>query len=66
MFSMTKIGRFLRRFSVVDFKDSKPKISVTFTSNFHWKSNAFLWFDFQLKVLLITEEEMHRRNVQLL
>ena len=57
---MTKIGRFLRGFSVVDFsaigfveilkilKTQRPKSLFLFKSDFHWQSNAFLWFDFQI------------------
>ena len=52
---MTKIGRFIRVFSVVDFsavgflflKTQRQKSLFLYKSNFHWKSNAFLWFDFQ-------------------
>ena len=58
---MTKIGRFLRGFSVVDFsaigfveilkilKTQRPKSLFLFKSDFHWQSNAFLWFDFQIR-----------------
>lgn len=45
MFSTTKIGRFLRRFSVVEFS------AVDFLDFF--QNKAFLWFDFRLMVLLI-------------
>ena len=56
---MTKIGRFIRGFSVVDFsaigfvellktlKTQRPKSLFLFKSDFHWQSIAFLWFDFQ-------------------
>ena len=56
---MTKIGRFLRGFSVVDFsavgfldlsktlKTQRQKSLFLYKSDFHWQSNAFLWFDFQ-------------------
>ena len=52
---MTKIGRFIRGFSVVDFsavgflflKTQRQKSLFLYKSDFHWKSNAFLWFDFQ-------------------
>ena len=52
---MTKIGRFIREFSVVDFsavgflflKTQRQKSLFLYKSDFHWKSNAFLWFDFQ-------------------
>ena len=74
---MTKIGRFLRGFSLVDFsavgflgllktfKTQRQKVMFLYKSDFHWQSNAFLWFDFQTRGLLI-REEMHRSNVQLL
>ena len=52
---MTKIGRFLSEFSVVDFsavgflflKTQRQKSLFLYKSDFHWKSNAFLCFDFQ-------------------
>ena len=40
-----------------DFKDSTPKITFpAYKSDFHWQSNAFLWFDFKTHGLLIKEE----------
>ena len=56
MLSMTKMWRFLRAFSVVDFsavgfldflKTQRQKSLFLHKSDFHWQSNAFLWFDFQ-------------------
>ena len=56
---MTKIGRFLRGFSLADFsavrflsllktfKTQRQKVMFLYTSYFHWQSSAFLWFDFQ-------------------
>ena len=56
---MTKIGRFLRGFSLVDFsavgflgvlktfKTQRQKVMFLYKSHFHLQSNAFLWFDFQ-------------------
>ena len=56
---MTKIGRFLRGFSLADFsavgflgllktlKTQLQKVMFLYKSDFHWQSNAFLWFDFQ-------------------
>ena len=56
---MTKIGRFLREFSVEDFsaagfldllktlKTQRQKSPFLYKSDFHWQSNVFLWFDFQ-------------------
>ena len=53
---MTKIGRFLRGFSVVDFsavgfldllktlKTQRQKSLFLYKSNFHQQSIAFLWF----------------------
>ena len=32
-----------------DFQDSTPKSHVLYKSDFHWQSNAFLWFDFQTR-----------------
>ena len=70
MFSITKIGRFLRRFSVVDFsavdfldflKTVKIHTKNSCVCMIFFKSNAFLWFDFQLMVLLF-KEEMRRIN----
>ena len=55
---MTKIGRFLRGFSLVDFsavgflgllKTQRQKVIFLYKSDFHWQSNAFLWFDFQTR-----------------
>ena len=58
---MTKIGRFLRGFSLVDFsavgflgllkifKTQRQKIMFLYKFYFHWQSNAFLWFDFQTR-----------------
>ena len=58
---MTKIGRFLRRFSLVDFsavgflgllktfKTQRQKVMFLYESDFHCQSNAFLWFDFQAR-----------------
>ena len=75
MFSMTKIGRFLRGFSVVDFlavvfleiletlKTQSQKSLFLYKFDFHWQSNAFLIS--KLMVLLI-KEELHRSNVELL
>ena len=68
IFSMTKIERFLRGFSLVEFsvvgflgllktfKTQRQKVMFLYKSDFHWQSSAFLWFDFQLMVLLIGEE----------
>ena len=59
IFSMTKIGCFLCGFSRVDFsavgvlgllmtfKTQCQKVMFLYKSDFHWLSNAFLWFDFQ-------------------
>ena len=56
---MTKIGRFPRGFSVVDFlavvfleilealKTQSQKSLFLYKSDFHWQSNAFQWSDFQ-------------------
>ena len=56
---MAKMGRFLRGFSVVDFlavgfldllktlKTQRQKSRLLYRSDFHWRSNVFLWFDFQ-------------------
>ena len=56
---MKKIGRFLRGFSLVDFsavgflgllktcKTQRQKVMFLYKSDFHWQSNAVLWFDFQ-------------------
>ena len=56
---MKKIGRFLREFSLVDFsaegflgllktcKTQRQKVMFLYKSDFHWQSNAVLWFDFQ-------------------
>ena len=53
MLSMTKIWRFPRAFSVVDFsavdfldllKTQRQKSLFLHKSDFHWRSNAFLWF----------------------
>ena len=56
---MTKIGRFLRGFSLVDFsavgflgllktfKTQRQKVMFLYKSHFRLQSNAFLWFDFQ-------------------
>ena len=61
IFSMTKIWRFLRGcftvdFSVVGFlgpiktfKTQRQKVMFLYKSDFHWQSNAFLWFDFQTR-----------------
>ena len=58
---MTKIGRFLRGFSLVDFlavgvlgpletfKTQRQKVMFLYKSDFHWQSNAFLWFDLQTR-----------------
>ena len=58
---MTKVRRFLRRFSLVDlsaagflgllrtFKTQREKVMFLYKSDFHWQSNAFLWFDFQTR-----------------
>ena len=58
---MTKIRRFLHRFSLVDFlatgflgpiktfKTQHQEVMFLYKSNFHWQSNAFLWFDFQIR-----------------
>ena len=54
---MTKIERFLRGFSLVEFsvvgflgllKTFKTQ-RQNVMSDFHWQSNAFLWFDFQTR-----------------
>ena len=56
---MKKIGRFLRGFSLVDIspvgflgllktcKTQRQKVMFLYKSDFHWQSNAVLWFDFQ-------------------
>ena len=31
------------------FKTQRQKIMFHYQSDFHWKSNAFLWFDFQTR-----------------
>ena len=58
---MTKIGRFLRGFSVLDFsavgflgllKTFKTETTLKSRvpkSDFYWQSNAFLWFGFQTR-----------------
>ena len=58
---MTKIGRFLRGFLLVDlsvvgfldllkiFKTQRQKVMFLYKSDFQWQSNAFLWFDFQTR-----------------
>ena len=58
---MTKIGRFLREFSLVDlsavgflsllktFKTKRQKVMFLYKSDFHWQRNTFLWFDFQTR-----------------
>ena len=58
---MTKIGRFLRGFSLVDFsevgflgllktfKTQRRKVMFLYKSDFHCQSNAFQWFDFQTR-----------------
>ena len=60
---MTKIGRFLREFSLVDlsavgflgllktFKTQRQKVMFLYKSDFHWQRNLFLWFDFQTRRL---------------
>ena len=52
---------FLRGFPLVDFsavgilsllktfKTQHQKVMFLYKSNFHWQSNAFLWFDFQTR-----------------
>ena len=35
------------------FKTQRQKVMFLCKSDFHWQSNAFLWFDFQTRVLLI-------------
>ena len=74
---MTKIGSFLRGFSVVDssavgfldllktLKTQRQKSLFLYKSDFHWQSNAFLCVIYKLMVFLI-KEKMHRSNVQLL
>ena len=59
--SLRKMGRFPRRFSLVDFsavgflgllksfKTQRQKVMFLYKSDFHWQSNAFLWFDFQTR-----------------
>ena len=61
IFSMTKIERFLRGFSLVDFsavgflgllktfKTQRQKVMFLYKSDFHCQSNAFQWFDFQTR-----------------
>ena len=56
---MAKIGRFLGGFSFIDFsavgfldllktlKTKCQKSLFLYKSDFHWQSDAFLWFDFQ-------------------
>ena len=58
---MTKIGRFIRGFSLVDlsvvgfldlskiFKTQRQKVMFLYKSDFQWQSNALLWFDFQTR-----------------
>ena len=60
---MTKIGRFLRGFSLVDFsavgflgllktfktRIQRQKFMFPYKSDFRWQSNAFLWFDFRTR-----------------
>ena len=55
---MTKIRRFLHRFSLVDFLATGFLGPIkTFKTQEHqevmflgqWQSNAFLWFDFQIR-----------------
>ena len=78
MFSMTKIGRFLCGFSVVDFsaigfldllktyKDSTPKITVPVSDlSFTGKAMHFNGLVYKLMVLPM-KEEMHFSNVELL
>ena len=58
---MKKIGHFLRGFSPIDFsavgflgplktqETQRQKVMFLDKSDFHWQSNAFLWFDFQTR-----------------
>ena len=58
---MKKIGRVYAGFSLVDFsavgflgplktlKTQRQKVMLLYKSDFHWQSNAFLWFDFQTR-----------------
>ena len=74
---MTKIGRFLREFSLVDllavgflgllktFKTQRQKVMFLYKSDFHCKEIHFYGLISKLVVLLI-REEMHRGNVPLL
>ena len=73
---MTKIGRFLRGFSLVDFsavgflsllktfKTQRQKVMFLYKSDFHCKAMRFYGLISEVVVLLI-REEMHRSNVQL-
>ena len=49
---MAKIGFSVVDFSAVGFLDllktQRQKSLFLFKSDFHWQSNAFLWFDFQI------------------
>ena len=70
---MTKIGRFLLGFSVIDssavgfldllktLKTQCQKSLFLYKSDFHRQSNAFLWVISKLLVLFI-KEEMRRSN----
>ena len=62
IFSMTKIGCFLRGFFTCRFfssigflgplknlKTQRQKVMLLSKSDFHWQSNAFLWFDLQTR-----------------
>ena len=63
---MTKVARFLRRFSVLDFLKAVRLNTKSYCSCFYFQSKEFLWLDFQHTVLLIKEEIRHRSNRQLL
>ena len=69
---MTKSGRFLRGFSVVDssavgfldllktLKTQRQQSVFLYKTDFHQQNNAFLWVISKFMVFLI-KEEMHRR-----
>ena len=74
---MTKIGRFLRGFSVVDFlavgfldfletKDSTPKVVDCSCINLIFTDKAMHFYGLISKLMvLLSKEEVHSSNVQL-
>ena len=47
-----------------NLKTQSQKSLFLYKSNFHWQSNAFLWFDLQL--VLLIKEKTHSSNLHLL